>query len=388
MISDAKRVPDLTIVGDVMPGRNVASSLRRVGLDAAAERLRCLLPGRVVIGNLECALSDSPPVSQSKPDGAPYLYAATAAAAWLRQAGFAAVSLANNHVMDCGRQGLLQTIESLHRQGIATAGAGRNLAEAVRPVTVDSGAKRIALLAFGNGPAARRKSCGVAPFSSDALAAGLSRLPPSADAVVVMVHAGIEFLEYPESYLRQFAAEALEGGADIVVGSHPHCIRGLERTSRGMIFYGLGDFLADTADGQVLARHLARTAIARLGFGPTGARYCREALVCDVFVDGVRSIECRLRSVVAASDFLPRSATEKEHDEIVARLSSLSRPIGQPASAEMGRAAEIERAYRKAFGRGRTLKDYLTLPFRLRPRHADFLMQRLARAVGVGGKRT
>jgi len=383
MISNAVSQADLTIVGDVMPGRNVAGSLQRVGLDEAARRLRHLLPGRIVVGNLECALCETPPKCEVKPDGAPNLSAPSGAARWLRRSGFDVMGLANNHVLDCGREGLAQTIKLLHCAGVATVGAGRNFDEAVRPLVVSSGSKQIALLAFGNGQAATRRSCGIAPFSSDALASGLAQVPPSAEAVVVMVHMGLEFLEYPESCLRQFADEALEGGADVVVCSHPHCIRGVERTPRGVVLYSLGDFLADTADERLLARHLARTAMTRLGFDPSGARSCREALVCDVFLAGHDRVECRLRPVVADDDLLPRAATGREHRDIIERARRLSEPIRHADSPQMLRVEEIEKAYRRTYGRGRRLKDWLTLPFRLRARHASGLMQRLARAVGA-----
>ena len=387
MILNTTDQADVTIVGDVMPGRNVAKSLQRVGRDEAARRLWGLLGGRVVVGNLECALSDAPPGADAKPDGSPNLHAPCSTADWLRRAGFSVMALANNHVMDCGRDGLEHTIAALNRAGIAAVGAGRDLAEAVRPVIASRGGRQIALLAFGNGPAAKRRAAGVAPFSSDALAIALSQVPASADAVVVMVHVGLEFLEYPESHLRQFADEALDSGADVVVGSHPHCVRGVERTGRGVILYSIGDFLADTSDEDLLARHLTRTAMTHLGFDPSGVRFCRQALACDIFLADRGRVECCLRSVVAGDDFLPRFATRDEHREIVERIRRLSRPLRDPDSPEMLRVQQIEKAYRQAYGRGRKLKDWLTLPFRLRPRHAAGIMERLARVVGVSWER-
>jgi len=381
MISDPNEQPDLTLVGDVMPGRKIAEAIARLGQSAAAARLRGLLPGRIAVGNLECALCDTPPEAELKADGAPNLHAPPEAAQFLRRAGFAAMGLANNHVLDCGEKGLVQTIESLQRVGIQTFGAGRDLAEAIRPLVLSCGSRCVAFLAFGNGPPARRKSCGVAPFSSDALEKSLAQAPRAADAVVVMVHVGLEFLEYPESALREFADEALNGGADIVVGSHPHCIRGADRSDRGVILYSLGDFLADTSDGRLLVRHLSRTAMTQLGFEPTGAGTCRQALACDVFVSPPGGVECRLRPVVAGEDLLPRAATQQEHEQIIGRVSRLSEPIRDAGSPEMLRLSAIEKAYARAYGRSAKLKDMLTLPFRFRPRHAAGILNRLTRMV-------
>lgn len=370
-----------------MPGRKVAASIRQLGTDAAAQRLRDLLGGCIVVGNLECALCDVAPESGLKSDGSPNLHAPTCTAEWLKLAGFTVMSLANNHVLDCGPDGLSRTVQSLHMAGIQTVGAGQNIADAVRPAILSRGEKRLALLAFGNGPAAGRRSWGVAPFSSDALASALAQVPRGVEAVIVMVHVGLEFLEYPESGLREFADEALDGGADIVIGTHPHCIRGMERTGRGVILYSLGDFLADTADRQLLGAHLARTALTRLGFDAGGARNCRQGIACDIFIGTPGRIECRLRSIVADDDFLPRITTAREHHEIVERIRELSRPIRDADSPEMRLVGRIEKAYAKAYGRGRRLKDYLTLPFRLRPRHASGLMDRLVRAIGVSWER-
>ena len=376
MTAAEARKPDVTLVGDVMPGRGVGASLVRFGPDKAAAWLKSLLPGRLVIGNLECPLCDAHPSSDFKADGSPNLRASPSVAVWLRRAGFTAFCLANNHVLDCGPDGLAQTIEHLHRAGIRTAGAGGNLYEALAPAVMSCDGRQVALLAFGNGPAAGRKTAGVAPVNSECLARALRQVRGSADAVVVMVHAGLEFLEYPESYVRRFADEAVDGGADVVVGSHPHCIRGLKRSARGVILYGLGDFLADTTDERLLASHLARTALTRLGFEATGARHCEQALACDVFLAGARRIECKLRAVIAGRDFIPRAATRHERYEVLGRMRQLSRPVRRPEDGHWLNVEKIEKAYAKAYCR-RGLKGWLTLPFRLRRRHVARLARRL-----------
>ncbi|HUU58809.1 MAG TPA: CapA family protein [Phycisphaerae bacterium] len=372
--------PDLTVVGDVMPGRKVARSLQRVGFGKAAASLRGLLTGRVVVGNLECVLSDAGMDAPRKPDGGPALCAPSSAAVWLREAGFHVLSLANNHAMDGGPRGLASTIRSLRRAGVRTLGAGGDLAEALAPLVLPCGSRQVALLAFGNGPPAGRDSPGVAPLNSDALARALGRVPRTADATVVLVHAGLEFLECPESWLRRFAAEALAGGADLVIGSHPHCLRGVHRGEQGVVLYSLGDFLMDTADRDLLNEHLTRTAITRLGFAPTGALHCREGLVADIRLNGTGTPDCALRPVVLNDDFLPRAPGGQERGDLLERVRLLSETLRDPRSEEMRRARRIEKAYRASFGGRRKVTSWLALPFRLARRGAVRFLRPIARS--------
>jgi hypothetical protein len=388
MISDKESRADLTVVGDVMPGRKVAQSLQRIGPDRVASRLQTLLTGTVAVGNLECALCDNPVVASRKRDGGPNLHAPTATARWLRKAGFDVLSLGNNHVMDCGPRGLLETIQSLHRAGIRTVGAGRNLNEAISPLILDCGVRRVALLGFGNGLAAGRRSPGVAPFQSDALRDGLAEVPSSVDATIVLFHTGLEFLEYPESWIREFAEEAVSGGADCVIGTHPHCIRGVIQSETATILYGLGDFMMDTADQGLLKEHLARTALRRLGHAGTGAENCHQGLAADIVLDEPRALRCRLIPLLLDEDYLPRLAEKNEQLEIMERIWGLSAPIGDPNSPQMQQVRRIEQEYRRAYGDGRRLKDWFTLPFRLCRRHAGSLLRPGARRIGRSRKTT
>ena len=245
MPQESKGVIDITVVGDVMPGRKVAESLHCSQMGESGARLRSLLAGDIAVGNLECPLCQSTPAAAVKPDGGPNLRADPSMAHWLRKAGFDILSLANNHAMDCGAAGLVETLDALSEAGIVTVGAGRTYAQAVAPALVASRGKSIAILAFGNGVAAGAASPGVAPFTSVALRDGLAAVPPGVATTVVLMHWGIEFLEYPEPWAVQFADQALRRGADVVIGGHSHCLRGVADTPNGVVVYGVGDFLME-----------------------------------------------------------------------------------------------------------------------------------------------
>jgi poly-gamma-glutamate capsule biosynthesis protein CapA/YwtB (metallophosphatase superfamily) len=168
-------------------------------------------------------------------------------------------ALANNHVLDYGRAGLLETLETLRRAGLRTAGAGHDLEEAWRPAVVelDRGG-RVVVLAFGTqtsgipaGWAAARDRPGVALLGdvSDATAAEVAarvrvvRRPR--DVVVASIHWGSNWgYEVPRSHVR-FAHRLIEDGVDVVHGHSSHHVRPLEVYEGKLILYGCGDFLND-----------------------------------------------------------------------------------------------------------------------------------------------
>lgn len=371
--SDASR---LTVVGDVMPGRKVALSLAQLGLAQAVQRIRNVLGDAPAVGNLECPLSDAPPKTALKQDGSPNLYAAPSLAPFLRDAGFLVLSLANNHALDCEPAGLIQTIDALTSAGIQSVGAGRNITEALQPAMLDINNRRVALLAFGNGRPAGEDTPGVAPFQSAALRRGLSGMRKRADAVIVLVHAGLEFLPHPESWTRNFAREALSCGADAVLGGHPHCIRGIWRGSDGPIAYGLGDFLADTADPESLVPHLTRTALTNLGFS-VDPSLCRQGLVAQLTIAKPHRVECDVRPILIDDDFLPGFPKPQQQQMLESTIESLSAAIADRNSEGCRLARQVESAYRQVYDPPRTLRTMLTMPLRVRPRHIGDLWRRI-----------
>jgi len=368
----------ITFVGDVMPARKVAVSLRRIGLDAAAARLRELLPAGPVVANLECPLCSSRRDMPPKPDGGPRLRGEPHMAAWLRSAGLSAVSLANNHSMDCGPDGLIETLDALGAAGVRTVGAGRDIAQATRPLVLQAGSSRVAVLAFGNGPPARPRRPGVAPFRSSVLIEAIGRVPDGVDAVIVMMHCGLEFLEYPESWTRQFAQEALWGGADVVIGGHSHCLRGIVERDGKLIAYGLGDFVMDTADPQHLSEHVKRTALTRLGFGVADPSICREGLIVSLKIEPGR-VTHEVQPILVGEDFLPARPEPRRQQALIEKLNRLSDAVSTGSGPEIRRLADIERAYRRAYGTGRSLRDWLTLPLRIGPYHLRRLWRSIVR---------
>lgn len=201
----------------------------------------------VAIGNLEGTLTQQ---GYSKcagsSSGACFAFRAPATTAVaLHDAGFDALNVANNHANDYGDVGQKDTLDALKAQGLAWAGKPGVVS------LVHSGGRTIALVGF---------SC--YPWSSDmrdlpGVRALVGRAKAAADIVIVLMHAGAEgtgATHVPEGVetafgenrgdTRAFAHAAIDAGADVVLGSGPHVLRGIERYQGRLIAYSLGDFAA------------------------------------------------------------------------------------------------------------------------------------------------
>ncbi len=177
----------------------------------------------------------------------------------LNAAAIDVCGLANNHVLDYGYSGLVETLETLHRAGLSMAGAGRTLAQARRPATVDLGGDfRVVVHAFGTESsgvppswAAADDLAGVAFLFdlSDETAARVEeqvrRVKRSRDVTIASIHWGSNWgYEVPREQVR-FAHRLIDGGVDIVHGHSSHHPRPIEVYRNRLILYGCGDFIND-----------------------------------------------------------------------------------------------------------------------------------------------
>ena len=192
-------------------------------------------------------------------------------------AGFSAMTLANNHMMDFGAAGLEQTIELLREQGIAYAGAGANLEQARRPAILESKGVKIAMLGYTTvypaaGYPAGPEAPGVAtlrvdtaympqenhfyqpasppiivgipdPAAMDGLLDDIRRARQQADLVVVQFHWGVAH-QYGRisGYMKEMGRAAIDAGADLILGNHSHQLFGFEVYRERLICYCLNHF--------------------------------------------------------------------------------------------------------------------------------------------------
>jgi poly-gamma-glutamate capsule biosynthesis protein CapA/YwtB (metallophosphatase superfamily) len=154
------------------------------------------------------------------------------------------VTLANNHLTDCGRDGVVETLEVLTAAGVASVGAGENAQAAHRPVILWAGRWRVGVLGYywNRRTAATSELPGSAIDTSENLRADIGDLRKRVDRVVVEFHWGIPYQREPLPEDRAKARLAVDYGADVVVGHHPHVIQPMEIYRGCPIFYSVGNF--------------------------------------------------------------------------------------------------------------------------------------------------
>ncbi len=169
-------------------------------------------------------------------------------------------SLANNHVLDWGYGGLAETLKSLHRSGIATAGAGNNLAEACAPAILDVPNKgRVIVLALGHRSSGIPRSWAAQPNrpgvcllsdlsegTAESIARRVGGLKQAGDLLMVSIHWGGNWgYQVPEEQQRFVHALIDNAGVDLVHGHSSHHVKGIEVYRGRLILYGCGDFFND-----------------------------------------------------------------------------------------------------------------------------------------------
>jgi poly-gamma-glutamate synthesis protein (capsule biosynthesis protein) len=261
----------IAAVGDLMLGRTIGDRLLAEGPAVPFEHVSgTLAAATVAVANLE-----GPIAATGTPASKGYTFLAPPEAiASLVFAGVDAVSLANNHSLDYGPEALAETIRLLDAAGIAHAGAGSNAAEARRPAVIEVNGLRVAFLAYVETPAegdysrssweATATTPGVAWLDPSYFGDDISAARQQAGFVVVLLHFGREFSPDPTAEQRAQARAAIDAGADLVLGAHPHLLQPVEEYSGGLIAYSLGNFVFDGFDGAsnesaiLLARLTAR----------------------------------------------------------------------------------------------------------------------------------
>jgi hypothetical protein len=247
----ASSPPTITIsgVGDMIFDRNVAVLIRRKGGAAPLSGVASLLASAdVTVGNLESPLSDvgTPVVGKD-----PTFRGDPRGILGLTAAGFDLLSLANNHVRDYGPAALLDTVARLDAAGIAHAGAGADRAAAWRPAVIERGGAKVAFLAFSSvvptGFVAGKGRPGLAATRIDrrAVRRAIAAAKAHADYLIVSFHWGVEYADNANAEQIADAHAAVDAGADLVLGQHPHVIQAVERYRGGLIAYSLGDFVFD-----------------------------------------------------------------------------------------------------------------------------------------------
>lgn len=203
----------------------------------------------------------------------------------LINAGIDVISLANNHTLDCGEEALLDSIVRVRKSGLPCVGVGKNLSEARQPVVLERKGTRIGFLAYGcvgpEGYEAGDNKPGYAPVRSytlyrqvdpqpgtppriitvpypgdlTAMIDDIKKLRTQVDVLVVSYHWGQHFIpRVIPLYCFDVGHAAVDAGADLILGTHSHMLKGIEMYKGKVIFYSTGNFAIELGPGTVIGK--------------------------------------------------------------------------------------------------------------------------------------
>lgn len=247
-------------IGDIMLGRGVSVRLQKAGgFEKAFEKVSDYFKaGDVVFANLETPLTASGHGLDK--NGKIVLKGKPESVAALTSAGINLVSLSNNHIMDYYEKGLFDTMDLLNQNGIAFAGAGKNIDEARSLAIVEKNGLKVGLLAytdmaeliFAGTPylsfAAGPEKSGVVPRKYESVSEDALKAREQVDILAVSLHWGVEESFKITAEQVEFAHNLIDNGVDIILGHHPHQFQGIEVYKGKPIIYSMGNILFDQND--------------------------------------------------------------------------------------------------------------------------------------------
>ena len=239
----------IIFTGDILLDRGVRRVIKQKGVDALfTPRVDSLFKAsNVVVGNLEC-----PATYIHQPIQKRFIFRTEPQ--WLqvlRKHGITHLNLCNNHSIDQGRDGLMDTRENVKKAGITPIGAGPNMEEASKPVLLTTTPRKVWLvtslrLALENFTYLPDRPC-VSQESIEQLCRRVKALKQNDPTciVVVSLHWGGEHTLQPVPSQRMEAHRLVNAGADMLVCHHTHTLQTIEEYNGKMIYYSIGNFIFD-----------------------------------------------------------------------------------------------------------------------------------------------
>ncbi|SFI93709.1 poly-gamma-glutamate synthesis protein (capsule biosynthesis protein) [Paenibacillus sp. UNC496MF] len=272
---------NLSFTGDILLAASVEKLMLKNGYGYPYAKARNYLQ----LSDITAANLETPVTLRGTPaPNKQYVYKASPdALPALIDSGVDLVNLANNHTLDQGEVGLLDTIGYLNKVKLPNVGAGRNDAEAFKPVIKEANGIRVAYLGLtrvvpvGSWKAGPNHPGLAESYDPSRAVAAIKKAKAEADVVVVMVHWGTELADLPNADQKRLGHAYIDAGADLVVGSHPHVLQGFESYKGKWIAYSLGNFVFSgmpdkrTADTGVLDAACGAGGACSLAFHPMRA---------------------------------------------------------------------------------------------------------------------
>lgn len=238
---------NIFISGDFAPRMRVNEVIKRGDYQLLYnDILPIIQDSDLAITNLESPLlEEGKPIAKTGPN----LKAPIKSVEALKFAGFDMVTLANNHMMDYGEEGLFSTIQVCEKSNIRHIGAGSNLEKAKKVAYFDIKGNRIAFIncCENEWSTTQGDYPGCNPLNEVALFYQIQEAKTNADYVILIIHGGHETYDYPSPRMKKLYRWFIDLGVDAVIGHHTHCFSGYEIYKEKPIVYSLGNFVFDSA---------------------------------------------------------------------------------------------------------------------------------------------
>lgn len=275
-LSEHRRTVSFAVVGDIMVHDNqLEAALASDGTCCFDGWFRLIQPylegADIIAGNLETVLVEEP----KRYAGFPMFGAPTALADALKQTGFNLLFTSNNHALDKGLTGVSQTLDALDRNEIAHAGTYRGPDERDRVLTIRCRDVAVAILAYTEHVNGLESTVPPETLTYTIARIDMAKIDRDircartrgADAIVVYLHWGPEYLDAPLAYQKRLAQKIIDSGADVLIASHPHVVQPVAWLERavdhepGLVAYSLGNFVSDQRSGRKAAGGILRFSI-------------------------------------------------------------------------------------------------------------------------------
>ena len=235
------------IAGDFAPSARLAHQIDEERYsEIFPENLRTVIKSAdFSFVNFESAIADSEcqPILKCGPN----LKCSPKAADAICYAGFTGVTMANNHILDFGSEGLKHSVECCKNLGLDVVGVGDNLMEANNVLYLEKNGKKLAVIncCEHEFSIATETEAGANPLNPICQHYAITEARSKASYVLVIVHGGHEHFQLPSPRMQETYRFFIDAGADAVVNHHQHCYSGYEYYNGKPIFYGLGNFAFD-----------------------------------------------------------------------------------------------------------------------------------------------
>jgi len=169
----------------------------------------------------------------------------------LVSAGFNVMTLANNHILECGVDSLELSVDILNKNNISNFGAGSDIEQARRPYFIEKNGLKIGFLGYStqDKQSATETSAGSSPIIKEDIKSNITAIRDQVDVLIVSLHFGLTYMNYPNDEGIELAHNVIDWGADLILGHHPHVVQGIEEYNNKLIIYSLGEFLFDPTKG-------------------------------------------------------------------------------------------------------------------------------------------